>query len=708
MRRFTLLPLALAVSSAAMLSGCFGGGGGGGGSSSSAPEPAPGGGFTYTLSVDVPESLGLTLGPARLSPAEQLASALINLLVPPALAELLDGLQPGDFTLRNLSDDAEREISEVVDNGDGTYSVTTADEAGLEHYFEIALSNASGINPGISFRVPASSGSLTATPITTLVTKLLANRISQLDELEPAEINDLISEIEDLVSQNEDIQQALYNAIYTSTSTEDLLEEVGARLAAVIDDQLDEKATPPVTATLASQATGSYYSSSTSLGVFRSGYLLGGHRTLNADISVAGDQATFRLAAGDNFDYEFVNLLGSNSSTEARAWIDDEADEAGFTIDSRGFSMPSREEVTDYDRDSGEYPQCAVPAADCSDREFESASRLLAAGPADAPFNVLVDSTFQLREVRDRNSDNALVEQVMNGSLGIIVKKATSRPALSGSYGMIELSGENPGTLDLSSFVGSFDFASNGTLQFCETVERGLYIELGNIQPTYYGSTAEPGDNCGNAVFSLASDGELKLAETPEELTDSPLSGWASADGLTLVLSRESPSLQDVLDSDDGDRLWVAEGERQFVVGVKAAQDANMAGQRYRLFGLGTDAQTGSLAAHRFNAGFLDFDSNTSANLAASLQTQVAVNNGLGDGSNSDPLNISLTEQDQVSVGSDGQVSLSGQTTLADGREATFSANGYVQQGNRLLILNYRLDTEAGDAIGLLVGVLQP
>src|SRR5690554_284376 len=133
-----------------------------------------------------------------------------------------------------------------------------------------------------------------------------------------------------------------------------------------------------------------------------------------------------------------------------------------------------------------------------------------------------------------------------------------------------------------------------------------------------------------------------------------------------------------------------------------------MAGQRYCLFCLATDAQTGSLSAHRFNAGFLDFDSNTSANLATSLQTQVAVNNGLGEGSNSDPLNISLSEQGQVSVGSDGQVSLSGQITLADGREATFSANGYVQQGNRLLILNYRLDTEAGDAIGLLVGVLQP
>ncbi len=708
MRRFTLLPLALAVSSAAMLSGCFGGGGGGG-SSSSAPEPAPGGGFTYTLSVDVPEGAALTRHSISRSPAEQLASALINLLVPPALAELIEGLQPGDFRLKNLSDDAEQEISEVVDNGDGSYRVTTAAEAGIEHYFEISLSNApAGVNPGISFRVPATAGSLTATPITTLVTKLLANRISQLDELEPAEINTLISEIEELVTQNEDIQQALYNAIYTSTSTEQLLEEVGARLATVIDDQLDEKATAPVTATLANQATGSYYSSSTSVGVFQSGYLLGGHRTLNADVSITGEQASFRLAAGDNFDHEFVNVLGSGSSTEARAWIDDEPEEAVFGIDARGFSMPSREQVSDYDRDSGELPQCAPLTVDCSDREFEAASRLLAAGPADAPFNVLIDSTLQLREIRDRNSDNALLEQVMNGSLGIIVKKSTTRPALTGSYGMIELSGENPGALDLSSFVGRFDFASNGTLAFCETVERGLYVDLDNIQPSYRGTTAGADENCGSAVFSLANDGELKLAETQDELTENPLSGWASADGLTLVLSRETPSLQEVLDSDEGDQLWVAEGERQFVVGVKPAQDAELAGQRYRLFAVGTYAQNGGMSVHRFNAGFLTFDSNASASLAASLQTQAAVNNGLGQGSNNDPLNISFSEQGQVSVSGDGQVSLSGQTTLADDRAATFSADGFVQQGNRLLILNYHLSTGEGNAIGVLVGVLQP
>lgn len=705
MRRFALIPLTLAISTVT-LSGCLGGGGGGG-SSNQPPTEQPGGGVTYTLSVDIPEASAVTQASSSPSPAAQLANALINILVPPALAELVNGLQPSDFKLKNLGNDEEKEIDSVEDNGDGSYSVTIDEEVGLDHYFEILLSNApAGINTGIRFSVPISGGSLVATPITTLVTKLLANRISQLDELEPAEINQLIEEIEGLVSESDDIQQALYNAIYTSTSTEELLEQVGARLTAVIDNQLDEKASPPLTSNLAAQAAGSYYEAGSSLGVFQGGYLTGGYKGLNIDISIAGNQATFQRAANNEFQLESVNVLGHGFSSDVRTWVHEE-DSGTLPVDSRGFHIPFWEEVVDYDRSSGEIPHCAPLTADCSDREFDAASRLLAAGPSDAPFNVLIDSGFDLREVRDRNADNQIVTQVVNSSLGVIIKKSASRPTLSGTYGLIELISEQYGTLDISTFVSSFDFSSNNTVEFCETVERALYINLNSSSASYNSSPSAAGENCDDGIFSLADNGELQLGADTDELAEDPLSGWVSADGLTLVLTKSNPTMQDVLDSDEGDRLWVDEGEHQFVLGVKPAQNAELSNKRYRLFALGVFGENNTLDAHRFNAGYLDFDNNVSATLSASVQFQETSAGGLGEGSNSDALNINLQQPEQVSISTDGHVTLTADTLMSDARAATFTANGYIQEGERLLILSYHLETDDGNAVGLLLGVLQ-
>lgn len=699
MRHFNKWPLAVAVSSALVLAGCFGGSGGSSSSRSSnegpaAPEPSTS--FTYVVSVDVPDSNTVAALPPQ-GRLELVLSGVINSLIGQALAELVDSVQPGDFSLKRYSaegDDEELEIS--VEQDGTTYEISSEHGPATDTYLEVSLGNVPGVSPGVSLRVPANGESLVMDPVTTLVTQQIASRLAELDQLTLDEIDEVIEQVR-AIAEDPEVAAAIEAAIYSASSTDDLLDLVGQQLSAAVEELLDNATAPPASAS-ATAASGKFNVHGLSLGLygdekFGGGGYLTGDFTGSPTLTFGSDTVEFQVAAESELTTEFVHQMGANAEVLFRGWTDDEPDSGTLSLDGRGIFMPEFEEFGPYDQDDmpdGPDFYCVTQSNDCTDREFEAASRLLAAGPAASPLSTLIGASFSTREVLD--GDNSVVVKVLNAGLEVLIREAASQPALTGRYGMIELAVDSENTvgsafLDVGTYLLEAEFDGAGNVSFCEPLARYTFS---NLAAGGTSITTETEDECATADYILASNGALIL-DSEDEI---PSEGWLAEDGLTFVTGSRHPDMAAVLTA--GGWLEQSWGNSQFLLGLKLADSNALAGKRYRLIAVGLNADAGELGMHRVQSGSLSFDEQGQPSLSASLLTQVVTPAGLGGGSAHVPVNpggLSMTLDS-------GAVSLSG--TLGDDE---FSASGFVRADSRVIVLNHLISGTDLALNGLMIAV---
>ena len=707
MQQLTKWPLAVAVSSTILLAGCLGGGGGGSDDGSAGGD---GGASTTSYRLTVGTAAAAPVASLSQGPAERIANAVVDFLITPAMAEVFADLDPSTFRVFNINADGSTE--ELV-NGEDFTAKTDGDGYTLElpfatrysSYVEIPVSGT------LSYQVPTTRADLVANPLTTFVTQQIASRVGQFDELTLEEVDQIIEAVIELAADPQ-LQADLDAAVNGGASTEELLAEVDDKLSATITAQLDDKVTPELTTSQASAASGSYYNTALSIGGFSdlsAGLLLGGWTVGEASIKVANGTANYSVPSLTDFNFEIVNSLGVYAGVTSRAEVDDDADSGSFSADSKGFTFAEEEEFEPYEKGSESVRDCESISAACTDREYSAGTRATAAGPASAPFNTLIDTGFSTRDVRDANNNQLL--QVFGGDLGVFIKKSTSTPSLDGHYGAVEMSanGESKST-NIGVYNTELNFDNAETVSYCEKHRRELEVELTQLNSgfavNHFTSCEEGAENsdlvgeAGENPVVLGSDGALDI--------DLDLQGWLSPDSLTLVTSLEEPNNLDALLAEEETLLQANEGYRQFLMAVKTASNADLSGKRYRLVSVGLLSEDGdAVEPHRLNAGYLEFDAQGQASLSAAWQWQNIGVDGFGEASLNDQLNLSFASQGVQLDSQTGALTLS-TSKVDDGETIAFNANGYVQQGERLLIMGYDVRISEGynaDMLGVMVGV---
>ena len=687
-------PLALAISSTLTLTACLGGGGGGGGGDSA------GGAATtrYSLTVGTPATT--TARPTTAQ--ERIAQALLDFLITPALADTFDDLDPATFRVITINADGslvelgEDEFTAEADSDGSGYILELPFGSRINSYIEIPLP------AGISYTTPTTRSDLFANPLTTFVTQQIASRTAQFDELSLEEVDQIIEIV--LEMANDPVVQAeLEQAINSSASTEQLLEQVGAKLSAAIEQQFEDKAAPALDSNAANQASGGYYSESVTVGGYSdlgAGILLGGNRSSAVELDITGDTGTFNVPADTAEEMEIVVGLGAYSNTYTRAWIDDEADSGSFGADARGILFAESEELEDYEKDSGDVDSCETQTAACRDREYSGALRFSAAGPASAPLDVMVGSQFYTREVRDDLNTPQL--QVLNQTLDVMLRRASQTPTVDGKYGVIELLFEG-GDTDLDIYVYNNLLDIDGAQgSYCEQGRRNLEInpQLLSYQFDRFTYQACQGDagwdwddpnvgESGSFPISVASDGKLVL--------DDQLEGHASPDGRTLLLGLASTDpLDDAIEENDGEQHF-----RQLLLAVKPASSNNLANRQYRLMAIGMYSESGVVEPTRLNAGSLRFDADGNAQMTAAWHWQQVTESGFAESSVNEQFSLAFE-----TAFDEGALALRAVQSNNDGGVLTFTADGYVQEGERLIVLGASGEnSDGGDFTGMMIGV---
>lgn len=689
-------PLALAVSSTLTLTGCLGGGGGGG------SDGNTGGGAATTTRYSLTVGTPTTVTAINLSAQERIAQAIVDFLITPALADTFDDLDPSTFRVITIEADgslvelgADEFTAEANDAGDG-YILELPFGSRINSYIEIPLP------AGISYTTPTTRSDLFANPLTTFVTQQIASRTAQFDELSLEEVDQIIEIV--LEMANDPVVQAeLEQAINSSTSTEQLLEQVGAKLSAAIEQQFEDKAAPALDSSAANQASGGYYSESVTVGGYAdrgAGILLGGNRSSAIELDITGDTGTFSAPAGTSKEMEIVVGLGAYSGASSQAWIDDEDDSGSFSADARGILFAESEDLEDYEKDSGDVEDCETQTAACTDREYSGATRFTAAGPANSPLDVMVGSQFYTREVRDDTNTPQL--QVLNHTSDVMLRRASQMPTVDGKYGVVELLFE-AGDSDLDIYVYNNLLEIDGAQgAYCEQGRRNLEInpQLLSYQFDRFTYQACQGDEgwdwddpnvgeSGSFPLSVASDGKLVL--------DDELEGYASPDGRTLLLGVEATEVLDgAIEENDGEQHF-----RQMLLAVKTASTNNLANREYRLMAIGMYAETGLVEPTRLNAGSLRFDAEGNAEMSAAWHWQQVTESGFSDSSLNEQFNLAFdTDFDE------GTLQLQAVQDNNDGGQLTFTADGYVQEGERLIVLGASGEnSDGGDFSGMMIGV---
>ena len=686
-------PLALAISSTLTLTACLGGGGGGGGDSA-------GGAATtrYSLTVGTPATT--TARPTTAQ--ERIAQALLDFLITPALADTFDDLDPATFRVITINADGslvelgEDEFTAEADSDGSGYILELPFGSRINSYIEIPLP------AGISYTTPTTRSDLFANPLTTFVTQQIASRTAQFDELSLEEVDQIIEIV--LEMANDPVVQAeLEQAINSSASTEQLLEQVGAKLSAAIEQQFEDKAAPALDSNAANQASGGYYSESVTVGGYSdlgAGILLGGNRSSAIELDITGETGTFNVPADTAEEMEIVVGVGAYSNTYSRAWIDDEADSGSFGADARGILFAESEELEDYEKDSGDVDSCETQTAACRDREYSGALRFSAAGPASAPLDVMVGSQFYTREVRDDLNTPQL--QVLNQTLDVMLRRASQTPTVDGKYGVIELLFEG-GDTDLDIYVYNNLLDIDGAQgSYCEQGRRNLEInpQLLSYQFDRFTYQACQGDagwdwddpnvgESGSFPISVASDGKLVL--------DDELEGHASPDGRTLLLGLASTDpLDDAIEENDGEQHF-----RQLLLAVKPASSNNLANRQYRLMAIGMYSESGVVEPTRLNAGSLRFDADGNAQMTAAWHWQQVTESGFAESSVNEQFSLAFE-----TAFDEGALALRAVQSNNDGGVLTFTADGYVQEGERLIVLGASGEnSDGGDFTGMMIGV---
>ncbi|HCB42939.1 MAG: hypothetical protein CMK77_00480 [Pseudomonadales bacterium] len=687
-------PLALAISSTLTLTACLGGGGGGGGGDSA------GGAATtrYSLTVGTPATT--TARPTTAQ--ERIAQALLDFLITPALADTFDDLDPATFRVITINADGslvelgEDEFTAEADSDGSGYILELPFGSRINSYIEIPLP------AGISYTTPTTRSDLFANPLTTFVTQQIASRTAQFDELSLEEVDQIIEIV--LEMANDPVVQAeLEQAINSSASTEQLLEQVGAKLSAAIEQQFEDKAAPALDSSAANQASGGYYSESVTVGGYSdlgAGILLGGNRSSAIELDITGETGTFNVPADTAEEMEIVVGVGAYSNTYSRAWIDDEADSGSFGADARGILFAESEELEDYEKDSGDVDSCETQTAACRDREYSGALRFSAAGPASAPLDVMVGSQFYTREVRDDLNTPQL--QVLNQTLDVMLRRASQTPTVDGKYGVIELLFEG-GDTDLDIYVYNNLLDIDGAQgSYCEQGRRNLEInpQLLSYQFDRFTYQACQGDagwdwddpnvgESGSFPISVASDGKLVL--------DDQLEGHASPDGRTLLLGLASTdALDDAIEENDEEQHF-----RQLLLAVKPASSNNLANRQYRLMAIGMYSESGVVEPTRLNAGSLRFDADGNAQMTAAWHWQQVTESGFAESSVNEQFSLAFE-----TAFDEGALALRAVQSNNDGGVLTFTADGYVQEGERLIVLGASGEnSDGGDFTGMMIGV---
>ena len=686
-------PLALAISSTLTLTACLGGGGGGGGDSA-------GGAATtrYSLTVGTPATTTALPTTAQ----ERIAQALLDFLITPALADTFDDLDPATFRVITINADGslvelgEDEFTAEADSDGSGYILELPFGSRINSYIEIPLP------AGISYTTPTTRSDLFANPLTTFVTQQIASRTAQFDELSLEEVDQIIEIV--LEMANDPVVQAeLEQAINSSASTEQLLEQVGAKLSAAIEQQFEDKAAPALDSSAANQASGGYYSESVTVGGYAdrgAGILLGGNRSSAIELDITGDTGTFSVPAGTFKEMEIVVGLGAYSGASSQAWIDDEDDSGSFSADARGILFAESEDLEDYEKDSGDVEDCETQTAACTDREYSGATRFTAAGPANSPLDVMVGSQFYTREVRDDTNTPQL--QVLNHTLDVMLRRASQMPTVDGKYGVVELLFE-AGDSDLDIYVYNNLLEIDGAQgNYCEQGRRNLeiYPQKRRYEFDRFNYQACQGDEgwdwddpnvgeSGSFPLSVASDGKLVL--------DDELEGYASPDGRTLLLGVEATEVLDgAIEENDGEQHF-----RQMLLAVKTASTNNLANREYRLMAIGMYAETGLVEPTRLSAGSLRFDAEGNAEMSAAWHWQQVTESGFSDSSLNEQFNLAFdTDFDE------GTLQLQAVQDNNDGGQLTFTADGYVQEGERLIVLGASGEnSDGGDFSGMMIGV---
>ncbi|HCL39866.1 MAG TPA: hypothetical protein DHW73_00650 [Pseudomonas sp.] len=482
-----------------------------------------------------------------------------------------------------------------------------------------------------------------------------------------------------------------------------MLEQVGAKLSAAIEQQFEDKAAPALDSSAANQASGGYYSESVTVGGYSdlgAGILLGGNRSSAIELDITGETGTFNVPADTAEEMEIVVGVGAYSNTYSRAWIDDEADSGSFGADARGILFAESEELEDYEKDSGDVDSCETQTAACRDREYSGALRFSAAGPASAPLDVMVGSQFYTREVRDDLNTPQL--QVLNQTLDVMLRRASQTPTVDGKYGVIELLFEG-GDTDLDIYVYNNLLDIDGAQgSYCEQGRRNLEInpQLLSYQFDRFTYQACQGDagwdwddpnvgESGSFPISVASDGKLVL--------DDQLEGHASPDGRTLLLGLASTdALDDAIEENDEEQHF-----RQLLLAVKPASSNNLANRQYRLMAIGMYSESGVVEPTRLNAGSLRFDADGNAQMTAAWHWQQVTESGFAESSVNEQFSLAFE-----TAFDEGALALRAVQSNNDGGVLTFTADGYVQEGERLIVLGASGEnSDGGDFTGMMIGV---
>jgi len=712
---FRRAPVSIAIATAIALTGCFGGGGGGGSSSGGSDGGSGGGGTnppdnnltSYNLTIQTPQQQ-VTFSPT--SRSERVLTAVMNTLITPAFAQVVIDPRPEDFRAVIINGDDNGTPDDVTDDEDrillGGEDFDVTSDGGryrLELPFEPQVNSYIGVevSPGMEFTVLTHDQSLIADPVSTFITRVISSYAAQLDQLDLEELDELIEEIQQLAADPA-VQQALSQAYLQATDTEELLAGVAAQLASTIEHKVEEAVTPPLPASSASQAIGSYHFMGLSIGAFSSpqggGLLLGGHNN-DARLTVDGSAATLS-PQGAVLEFEAVHPVGGSAVVTAEL-LEDEP--ATITIDSRGLLNAESESVARYEKDSNDVEACETPTADCTDRDYSSALRMLAAGPADARFNTLIGASYNDRHVTNADGDTEL--QVVAGFLDLGIRKPTSPIRLQGAYGTLEygiqVEAEDPDVVDFEAWLVDMHYQTS-TVRYCETANVDLEVYTNDLTHQY--ERMEPADgDClyGSAErqFILEEDGELTILQP-----DGPhIEGWVSADGLTILMAAQDPDQDDM-----ADYAQVNEGERAALISVKLDEELkSLAGRRYSLFSLALDARAvrgeGMAGMNRFLAGTLEFDAEGKAQVQASSQGQFARLDGLGAGFNNLQQSFAIPAS-SINL-DDGHLTVSTTIPGEGSATSTLKLDGYVQEGGRVLLLNRTLTHSGGALFGPTIAV---
>jgi len=710
-------PLSVAIATVLALSGCLGGGGGGGGGGDGSAGNGGGGtppetGTTnFTLSIETPDQTLVTQAPS--SNSERLLSVLINALVPPAFAQAINDLRPDAFRVEIINgddngtpDDPSDDRNQVLQGGDDFAVTQDGDQYVLGLPFQPQVNSFIGVevSPGMEFTVITHAESLVANPVTTFITRVISSYAGQLDELSLEELDELIEDIFELAS-DETIQAEILKAYQQSTDTEEMLVGIGAQLAATIENRVDEAVTPPLAPSAASQAIGDYHFLGFSIGAYSNtdsgGLLLGGHNS-NASLRVNGDSATLS-PDGPTQEFEAVYPFGGAGVVKVELLEDDTS---SIAIDSRGLLNPESEMVRDYQQGSYDVATCEQATASCRDRDYSSAIRMLAAGPAGGRFNTLIGSSYNDREVTTADGDIAL--KVVGGFLDIAVRKPSAPIELRGDYGTLEYTMEveddDPDVVDFEAWLVGMRYGSTH-VSYCDAANLDLEVSTSTLDHVFERMDPEDGAclfGQGQRAYELDENGRLTIPQ-PE---GPAIEGWVSADGLTILMVAQDPDEDDLIEG----YAEVDDGHRDALISVKLDKELDtLANRRYRLFGLALDGRriqggAGVAGINRFIAGTLEFDGAGKAAIQASAQGELAAFDGDRFGFNNLQQSFEIPA---ASIALEDGV-LRATTTLTGGSGSagsTLTLEGFVQEGGRVLLLNRHLAYGTGNLLGPVIAV---